>query len=37
MITRAYDIRSQVWICLGITLAIIAIVFHAAMKVGGVL
>lgn len=34
---RAYDTRSQVWICTGITLAIITIVFHAAMKMGGVL
>ena len=37
MTPRAHEPYSTYWICTGITLAIITIVFHAAMKMGGVL
>ena len=36
MTTRAYEPRAPYWLSIGIALAIIAIVFHAAMKMGGV-
>ena len=35
--SRSYDPRARVYACIAITLAIITIVFHAAMKMGGVL